>query len=110
MPWNHLDLTAAYDFAEVHGTQELHNEIERMKRLTRGLGPGGSSHFRRGLTVEIFKKHQMLEELLEDESHFKYCPLSRDAIQTIIKEEYLPESRKWQKDNPQEWSEIQGCN
>ena len=110
MPWNHLDLTAAYDFAEVHGTQELHNEIERMKRLTRGLGPGGSSHFRRGLTVEIFEKHQMLEELLEGESHFKSRRLSRAAKQQIIDTEYMPKARAWKKKHPQVWSEIQGCN
>ena len=81
-----------------------------MKKETYGLEGKKLVPMRRGLTVEIFEKHQMLEELLEDESHFKYCPLSRDAIQTIIKEEYLPESRKWQKDYPQKWSEIQGCN
>ena len=107
MPWNHLNLTVAYAFAKAHGTQELHDEITRMRRLVKGpkLSPT-----RRGLTVEIFEKHQMLEELLEGESHFKSRRLSRAAKQQIIDTEYIPKARAWKKENPQMWSEIQGCN
>ena len=107
MPWNHLNLREAYAFAKAHGTQELHDEITRMRRLVKGpkLSPT-----RRGLTVEIFEKHQMLEELLEGESHFKSHRLSRAAKKQIIDTDYMPRARAWKKENPQMWSEIQGCN
>ena len=106
MPWNHLNLTVAYAFAKAHGPQELHDEIVRMRRLVEGpdLSPA-----RRGMTVEIFQKHQMLEELLEVETLYRYR-LSRAAIQKIIDRLYLPKARAWKKENPQVWSEIQGCN
>jgi hypothetical protein len=106
MPWNHLRLIVAYEFAEVHGTQGLDDEIKRMQCFTWGKA---ESRERRGLTVEIFQKHQMLEELLEVETLYRYR-LSRAAIQKIIDRLYLPKARAWKKENPQVWSEIQGCN
>ena len=109
MVWNHLNLTAAYAFAKVNDTQGLDEEIKRMKRLVRGEN---LSPTRRGLTVEIFEKHQMLEELLEGscgkgKSHFKYNS-SPAVIKNIIDTEYRPLSRDWKKKHPQVWSEIQG--
>ena len=101
MPWNHLNLRAAYEFAGVHGTRELNDEIKRMRRLVKGpeLVPT-----RRGLTVEIFEKHQMLEELLEGscgkgKSHFKYNS-SPAIIKNIIDTVYRPLSRDWKKKHP----------
>ena len=111
MPWNHLNLTVAYAFAKAHGPQELHDEIVRMRDLVEGpdLSPA-----RRGMTVEIFQKHQMLEKLLEGscgkgKSHFK-CNSCPAVIQKIIGTQYPPKARAWQKKHPQEWSEIQGWN
>ena len=104
MYWNHLNLTVAYEFAEVHGTQELHDEITRMQKVTYGLEGKKLVPMRRGLTVEIFEKHQMLEELLEGscgkgKSHFKYNS-SPAIIKNIIDTVYRPLSRDWKKKHP----------
>ena len=106
MPWNHLRLRTAYKFAEVYGTQGLDDEIKRMRRLTEG---NASPPVRRGLTVEIFQKHLMLEELLEVKGIYRYR-LNRTDIQQIIDTTYMPKASAWKKKYPQVWSKIQSCN
>ena len=104
--WNHLRLRKAYAFAKAHGTQGLKDEIKRMQRLTENKA---TPPVRRGLTVEIFQKHQMLEELLELEGLWRWR-LNPAATQQIIDTEYMPKAREWKKKHPQVGSAIQGCN